>query len=99
MPKYRIEDTLVDTEQATASYEPSAEQQARRGHIERLYRSKNGKYYKTTLTVEAENLSEMANNAPQISAEWVPNKEAATWLALNDWALPEELKEFEQLTD
>jgi len=94
MARYRIDDVVVDTENATASYEEATFWDGN-SHIskatgsqwdhETLYRSSKGRYY----VVHTSQWQGSCN-----SAEWVSPTEAARWLLANDEELPDELKQY-----
>lgn len=93
MSKYRLEDdTLVDTDLATASYEEAADfngsnwisrATGSQWEHQKLHRSRKGRYY-------LEHWSNWQGSKP--SAELIDNEAAARWLLLNDHTLPEDLR-------
>lgn len=92
MPKYRIENKVVDTETATKSWD---EDTTFDGHNnisvptgsqwnhETLYRSRRGLYYIV-------HTSQWQGSRPY--AEWVSPEQAAVWLLTNGHEVPEDLK-------
>lgn len=95
MAKYRIENCIVDTENAIDSWdettrfdgknEISAATGSQWNH-QTLYKSRKGRYY-------IENFSQWQGSSP--SAEWVSPQEATRWLILNEHELPDDLKQYE----
>ncbi len=95
MARYRIENSVVDTDNATATYE---EETYHDGHNyisqatgsqwdhETLYRSRRGRYY----LVRSSQWQGSRN-----SAEWLSPQESARWLLSQDHDLPEDLAEYE----
>lgn len=93
MSTYRIDGTIVKTENATAHWDEETRWDGH-NHIslatrsqwdhEKLYRSRKGRYY-------VEHTSQWQGSTP--SAEWVSNEEAARWLLLMEYEIPEDLKE------
>jgi len=93
MARYRIDGTVVDTDNATASWDEGTRWDGR-NHIslatgsqwdhEELYRSRRGRYYLI-------HTSQWQGSTPY--AEWVSPQEAARWLAINqpDLELPADL--------
>ncbi|MBN2371774.1 MAG: hypothetical protein JXO72_14930 [Vicinamibacteria bacterium] len=93
MARYKIEGTIVDTKNASASWEEETDWNGN-NHIsratgsqwdhQRLYRSRRGRYY-------LECWSQWQGSLPHV--EWVSPQEAARWLLLMDEDLPEDLKD------
>ena len=91
MAKYRIENIIVDTDNATAHWN-EAKRWDGRNHIsvatgsqwnhETLYRSRRGRFY-------VEHESAWQGSTPR--AEWVSPEEAARWLLANEHEVPAEL--------
>src|SRR5215471_8173310 len=89
MSTYRIDGTVVKTENASQSWE-EAQRWDGRNNIsvptgsqwdhQMLYRSKKGRYY-------LESWSQWQGSTP--SAEWISNEGAAEWLLANEHKLPE----------
>lgn len=99
--KYRMEDgTVVDTDRASASWREALEWDGRnqiskatgrQWDHQRLYRSRNGRYY-------IESWSEWQGSRDH--AEWVSPEEAARWLLINGRELPHDLlKVVEEVTE
>lgn len=96
MSKYRIEGVVVNTENATESYEEATRWNGN-NHIsvatgsqwdhQTLYRSRKGRYY-------VEHTSQWQGSAPH--AEFVSPEEAARWLLANEHEMPAELKAAEE---
>lgn len=93
MARYRMEEgTLVDTKNATQSWEEETDWNGN-NHIsratgsqwnhERLYRSRKGRYY-------IEHTSQWQGSLPHV--EWVSPEEAARWLLLMEHELPADLQ-------
>ena len=93
MARYGMSDgTVVDTANASASYEESTRFDGR-NHIslatgtqwdhETLYRSRKGRYY-------VEHMSQWQGTTPR--AEWVSNEAAVRWLLTNEHEIPADLK-------
>ena len=93
MSTYRIEGTIVKSENSTAHWDEETDWNGN-NHISRatgsqwhhqtLYRSRKGRYW-------VENTSQWQGSMD--SAEWVSPQEAARWLLLMGHELPEDLKE------
>jgi len=91
MARYRIESTIVDTENATRSW-PEARYHDGNNFISRatgsqwthqtLYRSRKGRYY-------VEHTSQWQGS--RAHAEWVSPEEAARWLLTNEHEVPPDL--------
>jgi hypothetical protein len=91
MTVYRIENSVVNTENATRSWEEDTRFNGS-NHIsvatgsqwthETLYRSRKGRYY-------VEHTSQWEGSTPH--AEWVSPEEAARWLLANGHEVPEDL--------
>jgi hypothetical protein len=96
MTAYRVEDTIVKTENATQSWEESTFWDGN-NHISRatrtqwthqtLYRSRKGRYW-------VEHMSQWQGSHPH--AEWISPEGAARWLLANDHELPEDLRHLEE---
>jgi hypothetical protein len=95
MARFRIDDMVVDTANATASYEctPSHRWNGNNhicGHTgsqwehQTLYRSRRGRYYIVFSSAWQGTLDR---------AEWVSKETAARWLSLNEADIPAELQE------
>lgn len=95
MARYRMPDgTIVDTDNASAHWEEETRFDGN-NHIslatgsqwthQTLYRSRRGRYY-------VEHSSQWQGSSP--SAEWVSEQEAARWLLLMEYDLPEDLIPF-----
>lgn len=94
MARFRIDGTVLDTDNATAEWEEETDWNGN-NHISRatgsqwnhqtLYRSRKGRYYIV-------NSSQWQGSLD--SAEWVSPQEAARWLLQNEHDLPEDLKEY-----
>jgi hypothetical protein len=94
MARYRIENTIVNTDKAHAYWEEdtkfngnnniSVATGSQWAH-QRLYRSRKGRYY-------TESWSQYEGS--RAHAEWVSPQEAVRWLLLNDHKIPEELDQF-----
>lgn len=94
MARYRIEGTIVDTDNASQSWQ---EARYHDGHNfiskatgsqwthQTLYRSRKGRWY-------IEHTSQWQGSRD--SAEWVSPQEAARWLLANDHEVPAELTTF-----
>ena len=95
MARYRIEGSIVDTDNATQSW---AEKTRWDGHNkvsvhtgtqwnhQTLHRSRKGRYY-------IERTSQWQGSTP--SAEWVSPQEAVRWLMLNEEEIPKDLSQYE----
>ena len=91
MSRYRIDGTIVDTANATSSWQ-EAEDWDGNNHISRatgsqwkhetLYRSRKGRYYRVRTSQW---------QGSQRYAEWVSRHEAARWLLAQDEDLPADL--------
>ena len=90
--RYRMDDdTVVDTDKATQTWEEATFWDGR-NHISKatsdqwthqtLYRSRKGRYYLV-------HTSQWQGSRDY--AEWIGNHVAAAWLTVNDHAIPEEL--------
>ena len=96
MHTYEIEGVIIKTENATISYEEERDWNGS-NHIgrssgsqwlyEHLHRSRRGRYYVETRS---------AIDAVAPWAEWVSPEAAARWLALNEYAVPNELEQFSE---
>lgn len=96
MASYRVEDTIVRTENATQSWEEQTRWDGH-NHIsvntgsqwehQKLYRSRRGRYY-------IECWSQWQGTTPH--AEWLSPEEAARWLLRNNETLPTDLAEYEE---
>jgi hypothetical protein len=95
MAKYRIEGTIVDTENASMVFSEETRFDGRnqisvntgqQWEHQRLYRSRKGRYY-------LESWSQWQGSTPH--AEWISPQEAARWLILNEHKIPDDLQEFE----
>jgi hypothetical protein len=93
MARYRIEGTIVDTDNASQSWEEAtrwdgnnwiSKATGSQWEHETLYRSRKGRYY-------VEHTSQWEGSTPH--AEWVSPQEAARWLLLNEREVPAELAE------
>ncbi|MDP9002353.1 MAG: hypothetical protein M3O46_19855 [Myxococcota bacterium] len=95
MATYRIEETVVKTENASTHWDEETDWDGR-NHVSRatgsqfthqtLYRSRRGRYW-------VEHTSQWQGSTPH--AEWVSPQEAARWLILNGHDLPEDLSAME----
>jgi hypothetical protein len=95
MSRYRIEGTIVDTENATQSWDEETRFDGR-NHVskatgsqwehETLYRSRRGRYYVV-------HTSQWQGSMPH--AEWVSPEQAARWLMLMEHELPVDLEALE----
>ena len=92
MASYRLEDTVIKTENATAKYPEERDSNGSnligrssgsQWHDQTLYRSRRGRYY-------VEHCSRVQGQMDH--AEWVSPEEAARWLLLNEYDIPEELQ-------
>ena len=91
MPKYRIENCVVDTDNAVSSWEENTRWDGH-NHIsiatgsqwdhEKLYKSRKGRYY-------VESWSQWQGSSPH--AEWISPQEAARWLLVNGHEVPDDL--------
>lgn len=95
MARFRIDGTVLDTDNATAHYEEATRWNGRnrisvptgsQWDHQDLYRSRKGRYYIV-------HTSQCQGSTPH--AEWVSPQEAARWLLQNNHKLPEDLAEFE----
>lgn len=96
MARYRIDGMVVDTANATASWDEATRWDGR-NHIsiptgsqwehQRLYRSRKGRYW-------LECWSQWQGSTPH--AEWLSPQEAARWLLANDEELPDDLAQYEE---
>ncbi len=94
MARFRIDGTVVDTDNATASWDEATRFDGR-NHIsvatgsqwdhQTLYRSRKGRYYLVCN-------SDWQGTTPH--AEWVSGQEAARWLLANDESLPADLEQY-----
>ena len=94
MARYRMEDeTVLDTDNATQHWDEETDWNGSnwisrptksQWHHETLYRSRKGRYY-------IESTSQYQGDRPR--AEWISKRQAAAWLLLNEWDVPEELRE------
>lgn len=95
--RFRMEDnTIIDTENAVKSWY-DAEDFDGRNPISRatgsqwthqtLYKSRKGRYYI---------VHDSQYQGSQPHAEWVSPQEAARWLLLMEYELPEDLQQFEE---
>lgn len=94
MARYRIENTVVDTDNATDSWEEDTHWNGN-NHVsnatgiqwahQTLYRSRKGRYY-------VEHTSQWQGSTPH--AEWVSPEEAVRWLLQNNHDIPDELDQF-----
>lgn len=86
MARFRIDDMVVDTANATASYEciPSHRWNGNKWEHQTLYRSRRGRYYIVFSSAWQGTLDR---------AEWVSKETAARWLSLNEADIPAELQE------
>jgi hypothetical protein len=91
MSTYRIESTIVKTENASAAWKETKDwngsnhigrSSGSQWHDQALYRSRRGRYY-------IEYCSRY--DGERDHAEWVSPEEAARWLLLNEHEVPEEL--------
>src|SRR3990167_1943646 len=89
--RYRIDDTVVDTDNATATYQCRDEHDGRnrvcvhtgsQWEHQMLYRSRRGRYYLAHLS---------SYQGSRDYAEWLSPEAAARWLVLNESGIPEEL--------
>ena len=95
MMTYRIENTIVKTENAAQCWEEDTRWNGN-NHIsvntgsqfdhQKLYKSRKGRYY-------VESWSQWQGSTPH--AEWVSPEEAARWLLRNDEELPADLEQYE----
>lgn len=93
MTTYRIENTIVKTENARQKWEEDTRWDGN-NHIslatgsqwshQTLYCSRRGRYW-------IESTSQYQGSNP--GAEWISPEEAARWLMINDHEIPEDLKE------
>jgi hypothetical protein len=96
MSTYRIEDTIVKTENATHSWAEATRWHGR-NHVsvatgsqcdhQTLYRSRKGRYW-------LEYTSQWQGSSPH--AEWISHEAAARWLMSNEHELPKELAGLEE---
>lgn len=96
MATYRIDGTIVKTENATTHWTEATRWDGN-NHIsvatgsqwehETLYRSRKGRYW-------VEHESQWQGSTPH--AEWISNHEAVRWLLANGHELPEDLKALEE---
>ena len=94
MARYRVENTIVNTDNAVRSWEEATRWNGS-NHIskatgtqwdhEKLYKSRKGRYY-------VEHTSQRQESKPR--AEWVSPEEACRWLLQNDQELPEDLEQY-----
>jgi hypothetical protein len=94
MARYRVENTIVNTDNAIDSWEEATRWNGN-NHIskatgtqwdhQKLYKSRKGRYY-------VEHTSQWQGSTPR--AEWVSPQEAARWLLQNDHELPEDLEQY-----
>jgi hypothetical protein len=92
MARYRIGDTIVDTSNATQSWDEETDFDGR-NHISRatgsqwdhqtLYRGRRGRYY-------IEHWSQWEGS--QSHVEWISPEEATRWLLRMEHEIPDELK-------
>lgn len=92
MTKYRMDDgTLVDTDRANASWKEARDfdghnrigrSSGSQWSWQALYKSRKGRYY-------IEHTANIDGHRPHV--EWVSREEAARFLLLNDYELPEDL--------
>jgi len=93
MTRYRLDDdTIVDTEQATATWNEATDWDGR-NHISRatgsqwehewLYRSRKGRFY-------LESTSQWQGSRP--AAGWITDAAAVRWLLLNGHEIPEDIE-------
>ena len=97
MARYKMDNGIIaDTEKATGRWRERREwdgcnhygrSSKSQWHDQILYRSKKGNYY-----VENQSREDGISD----SAEWVTPQEAASWLLVNDYNLPEGLAEFDE---
>ncbi len=96
MARYRIEGSIVDTENAAQTWEEHQDWDGN-NHVsratgswsehQRLYRSRRSRYY-------VERWSQWQGT--RSSVEWISPQEATRWLLLNDHPLPDDLKQHEK---
>ncbi len=96
MSKYRLENgTIVDTDRAEKTYEEDtifngrnriSKNTGSQWVHEQLYKSRKGYYY-------LESWSQWQGSIP--SARKISDVDAARWLLLNNYSLPEELAEYD----
>jgi hypothetical protein len=87
MTRYKVEDTIVDTDNAAQSW--IEREDYHRGRItgelrlrEKLYRSRRGRFF-------LEHISTDGDGKPW--AEWIDTRRAIVWLILNGWDIPTDL--------
>lgn len=92
MPTYRIEDSIVKTENATDRWEEDTRWDGNnrisvntgtQWNHQTLYKSRKGRYY-------IEHTSQWQSSTPH--AEWISPEEAARWLLTNSHEVPEDLR-------
>jgi len=94
MARYRVENTIVNTDNAVRSWEEATRWDGS-NHIskatgtqwdhETLYKSRKGRYY-------VEHTSQWQGSTPR--AEWLSPEAATRWLLQNDHELPEDLEQY-----
>jgi hypothetical protein len=97
MARYKMEDdTVVNTESATTNWNEDRDwngsnhigrSSRSQWHDQTLYRSRKGRYY-------IEYRSRVQGQMDH--AEWISPQAATRWLLLNEYDLPEELKQYEE---
>jgi hypothetical protein len=94
MARYRVENCILDTDNAIKSWGEATRWEGR-NHIskatasqwehETLHKSRKGRYY-------VEHTSQWQGSTPR--AEWLSPQEAARWLLQNDHELPSDLAQY-----
>ena len=94
MTRYRLDGTVVDTDNATQSWSEETDWDGSNqiGRVtgsqwnhQTLYRSRKGRYY-------VEHTSQWQGSRPHV--EWVSPEEATRWLLLMDQEVPEDLAQY-----